>query len=108
VRQAFHGKGVAQQLMQFAIDYCKHQNYNNLYLGVWQENHKALNFTVKLALKPSIRAPFNLAKGFAMIICLIWSYKLALLCVFSLPCFAFSNNSSERFIRVSILLVEVM
>lgn len=62
VRQAFHGKGVAQQLMQFDIDYCKQQNYTNLYLGVWQENHKALKFYGKMGFKTFDTRTFQLGE----------------------------------------------
>lgn len=62
VRQAFHGKGVAQQLMGFAIDYCKQQSYTNLYLGVWQENHKALKFYDKVGFKTFDTRTFQLGK----------------------------------------------
>jgi GNAT superfamily N-acetyltransferase len=62
VRQAFHGKGVAQQLMQFAIDYCKQLSYNNLYLGVWQENHKALKFYGKVGFKTFDTRTFQLGE----------------------------------------------
>jgi ribosomal protein S18 acetylase RimI-like enzyme len=51
VRKQFHGKGIAQQLMQFTIEFCKQQNYQNIYLGVWQENHKALKFYNKMGFK---------------------------------------------------------
>jgi len=51
VRKQFHGKGIAQQLMQFTIDFCKQQHYQNIYLGVWQENHKALKFYNKMGFQ---------------------------------------------------------
>jgi ribosomal protein S18 acetylase RimI-like enzyme len=44
VRQAFHGQGIAQQLMAHVKQYCKQNEYQNIYLGVWQENYKALKF----------------------------------------------------------------
>lgn len=62
VRQAFHGKGIAQHLMQFAIDYCKQQSYNNLFLGVWQENHKALKFYSKIGFKTFDTRTFQLGE----------------------------------------------
>jgi GNAT superfamily N-acetyltransferase len=62
VRLAFHGKGIAQQLMQFAIDYCKQLSYNNLYLGVWQENHKALKFYGKVGFKTFDTRTFQLGE----------------------------------------------
>lgn len=62
VRQVFHGKGAAQQLMQFAIDYCKQQNYKNMYLGVWQENHKALKFYSKIGFKTFDTRTFQLGE----------------------------------------------
>lgn len=47
VKQSFQRQGVAHQLLQHTINFCKEHNYKNLFLGVWQENEKALQFYAK-------------------------------------------------------------
>lgn len=39
-----YGKGVAQALFQKAIDIAAHRNAENIWLGVWEHNHRALAF----------------------------------------------------------------
>ena len=39
-----YGKGVAQALFQKAIDIAAHRNAGNIWLGVWEHNHRALAF----------------------------------------------------------------
>ena len=39
-----YGKGVAQALFQKAIDIAAHHNAENIWLGVWEHNHRALAF----------------------------------------------------------------
>lgn len=38
------GKGVGQQLMQTAIGFAGSQGYQNIWLGVWEKNEKAIQF----------------------------------------------------------------
>ena len=47
VRQWAQGTGVAKLLMDKAIELAKKQGYNYLFLGVWQENKRALAFYKK-------------------------------------------------------------
>lgn len=42
-----YGKGVAQALFQKAIDIATHRNAENIWLGVWEHNHRALAFYKK-------------------------------------------------------------
>lgn len=44
VRQEWFGKGVAQALMQTYVDEAKNGGYQTLWLGVWEENHRAKAF----------------------------------------------------------------
>ncbi len=47
VLEAFHGKGIAQQMMQFFLDHGKSQGYDNAFLGVWEHNIRAQKFYSK-------------------------------------------------------------
>jgi ribosomal protein S18 acetylase RimI-like enzyme len=47
VRANFQGTGVAQKLMETASKFCKEQHFENVFLGVWQENHRAIKFYQK-------------------------------------------------------------
>jgi ribosomal protein S18 acetylase RimI-like enzyme len=38
------GKGVGTALMQKCIDIAKQKNYGTLWLGVWEHNHRAIEF----------------------------------------------------------------
>jgi ribosomal protein S18 acetylase RimI-like enzyme len=51
VRQAAHGSKVASFLMQKAIDLAVEKKYQYLYLGVWQNNERALAFYKKFGFK---------------------------------------------------------
>ena len=43
----FHGKGIAQKLMEFIFSYAKDLHYEVIWLGVWEHNYKAQNFYKK-------------------------------------------------------------
>jgi diamine N-acetyltransferase len=43
----FYGKGVGQQLFQFALDIAAEGNYKYLWLGVWDGNPRAIRFYEK-------------------------------------------------------------
>lgn len=60
VREAFQGSGIAQQLIQYVVQYVKEKNYNNIYLGVWQENYKAIKFYSKEGFKTFDTRTFQL------------------------------------------------
>jgi diamine N-acetyltransferase len=49
----FQGKGVAQALMNFAIDYAQQHTYEVLWLGVWEHNHRAQSFYIKYGFENS-------------------------------------------------------
>ena len=47
VRNQFHGKGVGQQLLDYAIEFAKQKNMQSVWLGVWENNHRAISFYKK-------------------------------------------------------------
>src|SRR5882757_1034031 len=47
VLNEYQGKGVAQKLMDLYLTYAKENNYEVVWLGVWEENLKAQNFYKK-------------------------------------------------------------
>lgn len=47
VLQAFHGKKIGQLLLDVAIKIAKQLAVDFIWLGVWEENHKALHFYTK-------------------------------------------------------------
>ena len=47
VLQEFHGKGVAQKLMGFILNYAAQNNYEMVWLGVWEDNIRAQKFYEK-------------------------------------------------------------
>jgi diamine N-acetyltransferase len=47
VLKEFQGKGIAQQLMNVVLDFCKKENYQVLWLGVWEHNIRAQKFYEK-------------------------------------------------------------
>ena len=47
VLKEFHGKKVGQLLYQKAIEIAKQKNINYVWLGVWEENPRAINFYKK-------------------------------------------------------------
>lgn len=53
VLTTFHGKGIAQQLMEFIFNYAKEQCYEVIWLGVWEHNNRAQQFYKKYGFLPS-------------------------------------------------------
>jgi ribosomal protein S18 acetylase RimI-like enzyme len=51
VVQQFHGKGVAQTLMQACLDRARQSGHGTVYLGVWEDNHRAIAFYRKLGFE---------------------------------------------------------
>ena len=47
VLQAYHGKKIGQLLYNKAIEIAKEHQANYVWLGVWEENHRALQFYKK-------------------------------------------------------------
>jgi len=44
VDQEFHGKGIAHTLMQACFDRARQSGHKTAYLGVWENNHRAIAF----------------------------------------------------------------
>jgi ribosomal protein S18 acetylase RimI-like enzyme len=44
VDRQFHGKGIAQTLMQACFDRARQSGHGTIYLGVWENNHRAIAF----------------------------------------------------------------
>jgi len=44
VDHRFHGKGVAQTLMEACFDSARQSGHKTVYLGVWENNHRAIAF----------------------------------------------------------------
>lgn len=53
VDKAFHGKGLAQELMAFAEEFAREHKYEVLWLGVWEHNNRAKRFYGKMGFKDS-------------------------------------------------------
>ena len=53
VIKEYHGKGVAQQLMDFTIQFALQNNYEVVWLGVWEFNLRAQKFYEKYGFKKS-------------------------------------------------------
>jgi ribosomal protein S18 acetylase RimI-like enzyme len=47
VLQEFHGKNVGQLLFEKTMAIAKNNHYDYIWLGVWEENHRALQFYTK-------------------------------------------------------------
>jgi diamine N-acetyltransferase len=47
VKSGFYGKGIAQKLMDFTIDYALEKKYEAVFLGVWEHNLRAQKFYSK-------------------------------------------------------------
>lgn len=47
ISKEYHGKGVAQQLMNFMLQFATENNYEVVWLGVWEYNLKAQKFYEK-------------------------------------------------------------
>jgi ribosomal protein S18 acetylase RimI-like enzyme len=47
VSQTFHGKKIGQLLLDEAIKTAKQMVVNSIWLGVWEENHRAIQFYTK-------------------------------------------------------------
>jgi len=60
VLKEYHGKSVGQQLYNKAIEYAKELDANYIWLGVWEENPRAINFYEKNGFKEFGRHIFKL------------------------------------------------
>jgi diamine N-acetyltransferase len=50
----YHGKEVAQKMMDYFLDYCEKGNYEIAFLGVWEYNCRAQYFYAKYSFKPTL------------------------------------------------------
>lgn len=53
VVREFHGKGIAQKLMDFTLNFSEANKYEMLWLGVWEHNLRAQKFYEKYGFKNS-------------------------------------------------------
>lgn len=53
VLEEFHGTGVANKLMDFAIDYARANGFDGMYLSVWEYNFRARGFYEKHGFRNS-------------------------------------------------------
>ena len=53
ILKEFHGGGIAQQLMNFTLDFAKEKNYEAIWLGVWEFNFRAQAFYKKFGFEDS-------------------------------------------------------
>lgn len=53
IDKAFHGTGIAQELMGFAERFAKENGFEVLWLGVWEHNKRAKKFYEKMGFKDS-------------------------------------------------------
>jgi ribosomal protein S18 acetylase RimI-like enzyme len=60
VHQDWHGKGVAQQLMNASIDEMRCHDADTLWLGVWEHNPRAISFYKKFGFVGVGEHPFPL------------------------------------------------
>jgi ribosomal protein S18 acetylase RimI-like enzyme len=47
IGKEYYGKGVGQLLLDFALQIAKQQHMDYAWLGVWEENHRAIQFYLK-------------------------------------------------------------
>lgn len=51
VDKAFHGQNLGKHLMQSSLDWCKKSGFATVWLGVWEENARALQFYTKMGFE---------------------------------------------------------
>ncbi len=61
VHPDFHGKGIAQQMMRFCESIARQQKVNRLWLGVAEDNTRALKFYLKEGFCKTGVHPFDFA-----------------------------------------------
>src|SRR5579871_4888641 len=60
VQKAYHGKKVAQQLYEKAINIAKELGFGYVWLGVWENNARAISFYTKNGFQPFDKHIFRL------------------------------------------------
>jgi ribosomal protein S18 acetylase RimI-like enzyme len=73
VYQSYFGTPASRLLMNKAIDVVKHKGYQTMFLGVWEENKRAINFYQKHGFKKVATRQFKLGDT----ICDDWIMELA-------------------------------
>ena len=53
VLKEYHGMGIAQQLMDFVLSYAREQQFEVVWLGVWEHNNRAQRFYKKYGFTDS-------------------------------------------------------
>jgi len=53
ILKEYHGKGIAQKLMDFFMEYAAVNEYKALWLGVWEYNNRAQHFYAKYGFENS-------------------------------------------------------
>lgn len=53
VKHEFQGRGIAQRLMDFALQFANEHAYEVIWLGVWEHNYRAQNFYKKYGFEPT-------------------------------------------------------
>jgi ribosomal protein S18 acetylase RimI-like enzyme len=56
------GSGAGKMLMQYAVDYSRQHGFDVLFLGVWEENERAVNFYKKAGFEVFDTRTFQLGK----------------------------------------------
>lgn len=51
VRKAYLSRQVGKALMDHALEYARREKFTTLFLGVWQENNRAVNFYKKAGME---------------------------------------------------------
>ena len=51
VDKAFHGQNLGKHLMNESLDWCKNSGFKTVWLGVWEENTRALQFYAKMGFE---------------------------------------------------------
>ena len=60
IRKAFLRRGLGKQLMDFACQLAEQQNKEYLWLGVWENNHRALHFYKNMGFYQIGSHPFDM------------------------------------------------
>jgi len=60
VDQQWHGRGIAQMLMNEALETAKRENYPHIWLGVWPPNARAIRFYEKYGFEIVGKHPFQM------------------------------------------------
>ncbi|MBL7692040.1 MAG: GNAT family N-acetyltransferase [Flavipsychrobacter sp.] len=77
ITKEHHGKGVAQSLFQKAIDIATSRNARNIWLGVWEHNHRALAFYRKYGFVEFGRHVFMLGTDAQTDIMMRWELPMS-------------------------------